>query len=311
LADEYYAFNALESAVHRTKNLLWPVDLGIWLRLAVIAFFVGGGLSIPNVPQYRFSGGDLASGAAPSFPEIGPVVAAVIGAVLLIALLYALVSAAMQFVFVDALRTGDIVLGRFFKERFGKGVRLFLFQLALVLIIFFILAVLFALAFVGPRLIGVSLPALLIGLIPGFLLIALIFGIVLLFTIDFVVPIMIHDDCGVIEGWRRLGTHIAAQVGQSVLYLIVRFVLGILLGIVQAILTVLALLIIAIPFVLIGIALIAVLSVNIVLLVTLLIPYLIIAVPVALLIAVPFITYIRYYSLLVLERLVPGYRILP
>jgi hypothetical protein len=71
-------------------------------------------------------------------------------------------------------------------------------------------------------------------------------------------------------------------------------------------------LIIAIPFVLIGVVLLAAFQGgNIALFVVLLIPYLIIAIPAALLIAVPFVTFFRYYALLVLEGLGPGYRLLP
>ncbi|KUK61352.1 MAG: hypothetical protein XD82_1154, partial [Methanoculleus marisnigri] len=72
------------------------------------------------------------------------------------------------------------------------------------------------------------------------------------------------------------------------------------------ILVILALVVIAIPFILIGIVLLAAVQANYVLLLVLLI-----AIPVALLIAVPFVTFFRYYGLLVLEGLAPEYRLLP
>lgn len=150
--------------------------------------------------------------------------------------------------------------------------------------------------------------------IPFILVAALLFGIIFLLTNDFVVPIMIHEDCGIIEGWRRLFGMISANVWQTVVYVVTRLVLGLIAAIVQAVLVILALLIIAIPFVLIGIVLLAALQAgNYVLLLTLLIPpYLVIAIPVALLIAVPFVTFFRYYGLLVLEGLAPpGCRLLP
>jgi len=56
MAEEMYAFSRLEGAFQRTKSLLWPPQWGIWLRLAVIALFVGGGASFPNVFQYDYGG---------------------------------------------------------------------------------------------------------------------------------------------------------------------------------------------------------------------------------------------------------------
>jgi len=315
MAEEMYAFSRLEGAFHRTKSLLWPPQWGVWLRLAVVALFVGGGISLPDVFQYNYGGSDLSPGVAESIPGIAPLIVAFIVGLLAIALLWMLVGAVMQFVFVDMLRTGNICLGGFFRERLGKGARLFLFQIALIAVM--ILAVM---AFVfmligfegaGP---GAAAPFLIIALILVLLVAALLFGLVFLLTTDFVVPIMIREDCGVIEGWKRLAGVISTGFWQTVVYVIARFVLGLIAAIVQAILVILALLVIAIPFVLIGIVLIAAFQeniMNITLLLALAIPYLIIAIPVALLIAVPFVTFFRYYALLVLEGLEPGYRLLP
>ncbi len=253
------------------------------------------------------TGGDLPPGAAESLPEIAPLIVAFIVVVLAVALLWMLVGAAMQFVFVDMLRTGDIHIRRFLGERFGKGVRLFLFQVALTLILVLGVAalafMLFGLSGAG---VGVAAPLLLLALIPVILVMALLFGVVFLLTTDFVVPIMIHEDCGVIEGWRRLIGAISAGFWQTVVYVLAGLVLGLIAAIVQTILVILALVVIAIPFILIGIVLLAAVQANYVLLLVLLI-----AIPVALLIAVPFVTFFRYYGLLVLEGLAPEYRLLP
>lgn len=313
MTEEMYAFSRLEGAVHRTKGLLWPVRWGVWLRLAVIALFLGGGLSVPDIFQYQFDGNDFATGTAGSFSGVAPmVVLGIIAVVLAIALLWMLVGATLQFVFVDMLSTGDIHLGRHFRERLGKGARLFLFEIALIVVMVLAVAA-FVFMLIGFEGAGpaVATSLLIIALIPAFLVAALLFGLVFLLTTDFVVPIMIREDCGIIAGWRRLITMIASRFWQTVVYVIVRFVLGLVAAIAQVILAILALVVIAIPFILVGIVLLAALQENIVLLLALVIPYLIIAIPVALLIAVPFITYFRYYALLVLEGLEPEYRLLP
>ncbi len=318
MAEEIYAFSRLEDAFSHAKNLLWPPRRGVWLRLAVIALFVGGGAGFPNIFQYNLGEGDLTPGMAGSLPGFAPLIVALIIAVLAIALVWMFVGSVMQFVFVDMLSTGDIRIRKFFRERLGKGMRLFLFQAGLTLVL--VLAVvalavvalavlLFGFAGVGPR---IGVPFLILVLIPVILVLALLFGVVFLLTVDFVVPIMVRDDCGVIEGWRRLFRVISAQLWQTAAYIVVKFILGLIAAVVQAILVILALVIIAIPFVLVGIVLLAAVQAgNYVLLLALLVPYLVIAIPVALLIAVPFITFFRYYGLLVLTGLCPECRLLP
>jgi len=312
MAEETYAFSRLEGAFDRTKSLLWPIRWGVWLRLALIALFVGGGVSFPNTSGYNFGEGDLPPGFAESLPEIAPLIVAFIFVVLAIVLIWWIIGAVLRFVFVDMLRTGDIHIRPFFGERLGKGVRLFLFEAALALIlVLVIMASILLLVGIGGSGVGVAAPLMILAFIPIILVAALLFGIVFLLTADFVVPIMIREDCGVIEGWRRLLGAMSGQLWQVVVYIVTRFVLGLIAGIVQAVLVILAMVIIAIPFVLIGIVLLAAIQANYVLLLALLIPYLIIVIPVALLIAVPFITFFRYYGLLVLEGLAPEYRLLP
>lgn len=311
MAEDTYAFSRLDGAFQRTRSLLWPIQWGVWLRLALVALFVGGGVSFPNTSGYSFGEGDLPPGVAESLPGIAPLIVAFIVVMLAIVLIWWIIGAAMRFVFVDMLRTGDIHIRRFLGERLGKGVRLFLFEavLALILVLAMVALVAMLVGFGGS---GVGGAALVLVFIPVILIAALLFGIVFLLTTDFVVPIMIHEDCGVIEGWRRLLGEMSGQVWQVVVYVVARLILGLIAGIVQAVIVILALVIIAIPFVLIGIVLLAALQAgNYVLLLALLIPYLVIAIPVALLIAVPFITFFRYYGLLVLEGLAPEYRLLP
>ena len=312
MSDDIYAFSELEGAIRRTKDLLWPLNAGVWLRLAVIVFFVGAGGGFPNIFQY--SGGDLPPGAGMP-PGVPGYLLLAVGIVLLLALLYMLIGSIFQFVFVDCLTTGDISLSRFFRLRTGKGLRLFLFQIGLVILMFAaLLAVLipFVIALFGMNGVsGAMSVVLFLVLLPVVLILALIIGIIQIFTIDFVVPIMNHDDCGVIEGWRRLWHSLSCRKMQALAYLVTRFVVSILVGIATAIVVLIALAIIAIPFVIIGLLLYGMFMSNIAVLLVLLIPYLIIAIPVALLISVPFSTFLRYYPLQVLARLAPGYAMLP
>ncbi|NLM29853.1 MAG: hypothetical protein GX216_05420 [Methanomicrobiales archaeon] len=312
MAEEMYAFSRIEGAVHRTKALLWPFEWGVWLRLVIIALFVSGGISIPNTFQYRFDGSDFATGAIGFTPAgVATIMLVILAVVLVVALIWAFIGATMRFVFVDMLSTGDIHIRRFFRERLGKGVRLFIFEIVLTaaMLIAMVASALLLFGFWGTH---TATPLLLIALIPLILVAAILFGLVFLLTTDFVVPIMVSEDCGVIAGWRRLIGVISSQLWQTIVYVITRFVLGLVAAIAQMILVIIALLVIAIPFVLIGIVFLAILQGrNLILLLALGVPYLIIAIPVTLLIAVPFVTFFRYYTLLVLEGLRPEYRLLP
>ncbi|NLA39070.1 MAG: hypothetical protein GX882_06770 [Methanomicrobiales archaeon] len=311
MAEDMYAFSRLDDAFNRTKNLLWPFKWGVWLRLAVIALFVGGGISMPNLFQYQFDGSDFAAGTiGSSAASVATIILVILAVAIVVGLIWAFIGAAMQFVFVDMLSTGDIHIRRFFRGRLGKGVRLLLFEIFLAAIMILAVAALAFVLFGFWRTDAVA-PLLLIALIPLILVAAILLGLVLLLTTDFVVPIMVSEDCGIIAGWRRLTGVISSQFWQTIVYIITRFVLGLVAAIAQAILVIIALLVIAIPFALIGIVFLGVLQEKIVLLLALGVPYLIIAIPVVLLIAVPFVTFFRYYALLVLEGLRPEYRLLP
>jgi hypothetical protein len=309
MAEDLFAFDTLDETLKRTKDLLWPVRWGIWLRLAVIAFFVGGGFSSPN-----FNYSTPAPQGMPGIsPDILPLLVGVIALVLIVALVFWLVSTTVQFVFVDCLKTGEFSLARFFRERFGKGVRLFAFQVALILLLIIILAAAFLVGF-GGAVIGAPNFLAIIGVILLLLPVILIFGLVMGLTIDFVVPIMIRDDSGVIAGWKRLWPIMASQAWQTIAYIVVRVILNIVAAIALIILILLAAIIIAIPFVLAGLAFYSAsmfspdwIMANLAAIIGLVVIYLIIFIPVSLLIQVPFVTFFRHYSLFVLGRLAPAY----
>ena len=48
MPSRWYAFAALSDARDATEDLLWPIDRGRWLRLALIALFVGVGGGAPT-----------------------------------------------------------------------------------------------------------------------------------------------------------------------------------------------------------------------------------------------------------------------
>ena len=314
---EYVALSEIDSAIRRTRDLLWPFRKGIWLRIALIALFIGwGGAGFPQ-PTWS-SDSDFPSDAFTGFstpgalPDMAGLIIAVFLLIIALALLYMLIGSIFQFVFVDCIRMRNVKIRDYFSPRAGKGIRLFLFQIGIAVLFLLLLA-----ALIIPFIIlagGFAFPAVvsLLLFLPVLIILAIIVGIIQLITIDFVVPIMIQKDCGVIDGWKEFYSIISTQWMQGIIYLIVRFLAALGAGVVMILLTLLALGIVAIPFLVVGFILYAAMPMaNISILLPLLIPYLIIAIPVVLLISVPFVTFFRTYSLAVLGRLDSGYALLP
>lgn len=318
MLDDYYAVSEISGVTDRTKNLLWPFRWGVWLRIALIALFIGGGggFNIPGGSYDDVSDTGLAPG---SIPDLGMdtlgLILLIVGVVLLLALIWMFIGSILQFVFVDCLTSGQILLTRTFKERSGKGVRLFLFNIGIGLIFFLFVAAL-ALIFLLP-LMGGAPPgdALVIGTVLTFALLILLllipFVLIAVFTTDFVVPVMIRDDCGVIAAWRQVIAIFSPEWKQAVVYVLAKFVLGIVAFILMVIVLLLAVLITAIPFVIIGVVLAMVFKGMNVVFLLLLIPFVLIVILEVLLIEVPIVTFLRYYSLQVLGKLDATYALLP
>jgi hypothetical protein len=321
MLSDWFAISEIDGAINRTKDLLWPFNLDIWLRLAVISFFVGG-TGGGGGSGFQSTGNDLPSniGSVPIYfgdaaiSNIMLLILLAVGIIFTLIVLYVVIGSIMQFVFVDCLSSNRVSLSRTFSMRGWKGIRLLLFQLALI-IVFILVMVAFALLFLAPLLLGInSFDFLgiisLIILVPVIIIIAIIFGVAQMLTIDFVVPAMIHDDCGVIDGWKTVFAFLKGRSSQVIVYILMKFLLGIATVIVMAVLVVIAIFLLAIPFaVLAAIIAFLITGFNAILLV-LLIPFIVIAIPLILLLSVPFITFHRYYSLLVLGRFSPDYLLL-
>ncbi len=318
MGSTYAALSVLDAAINRTKSLLWPFNLGVWLRIAVISFFVGssgGGFNFPG----SYSSSNAPGGGMPGMGDalmsnLG-IILLIIAVILIFVLVMWLIGAIFQFVFVDCLRTGEVSLRRYFGPRAGQGFRLFLFELGLGLIIFLLIAIPVVLLIISAggfvsRIASLAVVPFILVLIAAIFLLALLIGLVMLFTIDFVVPIMVRDDCGVIDGWRTCWGIIRTEWKQALVYAVAKFLLGIATGIIMLIAVIIAALAIAIPFVIIGI-LAAAAGGPVPVYIALLVLFFVVMLPVGLLISVPFVTFLRYYSLEVLAAIAPAYDLLP
>ncbi len=304
-----------------TREFLTPIEFVRWLKLAVVAFFIGGGTSLPST-QFNASGG-TESLPAEEIPltlpaETATIIAAVVAIAVGFGLLFAVVGAVMEFVFVESLRTGSVSIRRYWSERWRQGLRLFGFRIAIGLpalaaflgwmgLFFLPLAT----GFADPI---VPLWVFLLGL-PVLFLVGLLYALVASFTTVFAVPIMIKHDCGVLAGWRPLWGSIKAAPKQYLAYAVIAFLLTIAAGLLASIVVGIGAIVILIPL---GIAaLVAYFTVSLsstvglAILVALVVLFLAAMFALWALVQVPVVAYLRYYALLVLGDIEPDFDIIP
>lgn len=269
----WYAIERIDDAVSLTRSLLFPFEAGLWARLAVVVFFVGMGsgggnvgTSVSNVPSTAASvPSSGVSGDIPSISIPGDVIALLTGVAVILALLWlvlAWIGATMEFVFVEALAEQSLSIRRGFGRHNGRGFRLLAFRLVLLLIAGILIVglalalfwdpVTTLLAGESPSVTGSEL-AIGIGLLA---LAGIVFGLPILlihgFTTEFVVPIMVVSECGVLDGWRHLWPTVKAEWRQYAVYVLLAFGLRIATAIAGGIAIGIVAVALAIPFAIVG-----------------------------------------------------------
>jgi hypothetical protein len=312
------AVQSLEDAVAATRAFLWPVDRRRWLRLVVVTFFVGGvggfnPLSVgqstggANTPPVSDAPGLPASGGLPS---VGGGELALVAAVLVVLAVgflgFLFVGSVMEFVFVESLQRETVRVRRYWRTRWRQGLRLFGFRALLGVVAFGTVAVLGAVVLL-PGVLG-GTPLLSVGLlvvfVPLFVLLFLVVGLVNGFTTMFVVPVMIGEHRRVLSGWRRFWPTLRGNLTAYAVYAVAAFVLQLAGGVLVGLLTLLGALGLAIPFglvALLGVGLLTVVDVA---------GFVVIAVAAVLFglsvfglaatVAMPVKTFLRFYALFVL-----------
>lgn len=311
----WHAIGAIDDALTATRRFLTPFELGTWFRLAIVAFFLGGAGTPLNAANYTVEGPGRFPGGPPDVPlpseQLLTVVVAFAAFAAVLGLAFAVVSAVMEFVLVDAVVAREVHVRRYVRDRLGKGLRLFGFQVAVALLVAAAVAATAAPAvLVG----GGPSPWLLVLAVPAFLALALFVGLLFLFTTDFVVPVMIVRDVGVLDGWRTFWPTLRTNLAQVGLYVVIRWVLalgvGIVVGFVTGLLGLAFLFVVGLPVGLVFFATGGFGPLALVLLVVVGIPVLLAFLLAIAFVQVPVQTYFRYYALLVLADLNPEFDLL-
>lgn len=309
---EFLAIESISPALERTVRAFWPPRPGEWARLLIISFFVGAWFTSP-FPDLSYGDIPLIT-SLPYSDELvsqAGLVTSVISAIFLLLLVYALFSSVFQFIFVDYLSHRHQGLLASFTSRIGFGIRLFGFYLATIVLMGF-LAFLLILFLAVPALAADPdnptrfLSALVMTLV-ALLILILPVWIVTLITTDFVVPVMMVRNFGIMSGWRVIFQEFSGKWDEAAVYLGVKIVINIVTGILLGLLMVL----ISGLFDLSSLILIPGLSDGMQVSPTELIGPLLIIFMVTLFVMTPVVTFLRYYALIFLEKISTSYSLLP
>jgi len=316
----------VDDAVDATRSFLWPFDLGRWLKLALVVFFLGG---TGAVNPLQFSGGTPSTGSPgepgqlPSYsavvdaltPTEWAIVGAIVGAILLLGLVFGFLGAVMEFVFVESLRRERVSIREYWGDRWRQGARLFGFRLVVGLLSLAIAGGAIVVA-VWPLVAGGQFSvAVLLAAVGVALVVATGSGLLNGFTTQFVVPVMVVEDRSVLGAWKRFWATMVGEWKEYLAYAALRIVLSIAVGILVSVVTGIGMVVVAIPLVILGIAGAALFAVSdlvggaVLLFVAVL--FIVAVVLLSLLVAVPIQTYLRYYALLVLGDVDRSFDVIP
>lgn len=291
----WYAVDTLDDALEESDALLRPVSLAVWLRLAVVSLFAGGVAGTRN-PSLSLNLA-TASGIRGAL-EYAPRLVLLGLAALVLFVVLAFVGSVMEFVLVDALRSRTVRLRAPFRAFLGRGLRLLAFQVALGLVVLLPLALLAAVLLAAFASTSLVLVAAAVLIVPVVLLVAVAAVAVNAATVAFVVPLMADRDCGVLDGWRAFWPTLRGELPQFLVYAVVRVALGVLVGVLTGVVAGAF----AVPAAFASGLLsrgggLAVIAFGTAVVLTFLG-----ALAVLVAVRVPVVTYLRYHSLLVLDR---------
>jgi hypothetical protein len=250
------------------KQLLWPFDFGKWIGLAFVLWLAtlaegGGGFQMPG----NFGGGgtggrgtgapsvgeEMQRGADWALSNMGPIIAISAVVVVLIVAFSALLvwlRARGQFMYLDAVVTGEPKIGDSWNATSRQGNSLFKLQFLIGMLSFayWVLAV----AVMGVSILttmkaGGEPESILMGIffvfIPAILLyipIGLVLGIFSLYVSDFVVPIMYRRGLTFRPAWALFYALLRQNMSRFAIYTLVRILLAVVVGILAGIVSLIA-----------------------------------------------------------------------
>ena len=317
----WLAFDNIEEALQDSKDILLPFDLKVWTLFAVIILFTGHfTLGFPSVPFPGDTGpesdwGDGSTemtvpetsvqnplnnglgvenlvGEATQSASFSPLFILLILLVpgLILFLIY--ITSVFEFVMYRSVKEKEPSLS-YFREYLSEGLQFMVFNIAVTIVM--LIAV--VMAFLP---LAVTLWSLVV-VVPMLILIFVVLGGLNWLTLNIALPEMIYQDKNIIAGLNKSFELLQTETREVVLFWFTKWVLGLIIGI--AVLTVVfsGLLVLAIPFVILGVILAMIASW---LAIPVALMYVLLVIGLLLYIAVPVRVYLYSYTLNVYEDLV-------
>lgn len=332
---ELRALHPVSTALDRTKKLLFePFDAWVWLKLLIIMFFVGSGgnsFNPGNALQYMtddngdFSGEMFTNGISTLLSDtvLVALIVLLVIAILVLVLFFSYLRSVFSFVLIDALTTGQAHIIRPFKENMGRGFKVFLFNVvmmlisitvALLMLIVLLLSIFWLIGMSDSNAVGVGMIILAVGIILftilAFVVFSVILGIIIGFFYDFALPLIRFKNMGLVESIKHVISLVAKEPVEFLVYMLVRWALGAVVGFIFGIIY----LCVFAVFLAVGLIVIMLAVAASEISVWLVLPFaLIIIIGFVLLmiimslISMPVGVYFRYYSLDFLRSFDPGY----
>jgi hypothetical protein len=311
-----HATEDVVDAYEATRAFLLPFDARRWLRVALVTFFVGGLGANLSTPSLSTGGGGGETATAP--PPEGFLLAAA-GVALLVAvvgLAFMLVRGVMDLVLLESLREEALELRRFWGRRWRQGLALFAFRATASLGGLLLVALPVGVIYLGAEGSGSALLALgVLLLVPVVLVVPAAVALVNGFTTAFVAPVMLLEDVGVVDGWRRFWPTLTGEWREFAGYAVVNFLLLVGVGAVLSLGTMLGALALAVPFT--PVALVGFLvgeaapAVGAGVVVATGVAYGLAVVVAAALLKAPLVVFVRYYALFVLGDVEEAFDLVP
>lgn len=247
---DYHAIHALFRTFEICKKTLLPFNAGFWFKLFLIVFI--GGISFAN--QFYFTLPSTIKNIADfqnakhrgTYASLGEVFLAALKGkafivfifigilIFLFLILFRYINSLFHFIFLESLIKKDVKFIEFARENAFKSLKLFIFRFFLGILIISPTIIFFGFFFGG---IILKAPYL---AIPGFafaifsvFLSAFIAGILNMAIIDFIIPLMLFKDYGIIYGFKRIASIFSSkeELKQGLVYLGVRFLIAVVAGI--------------------------------------------------------------------------------
>ena len=233
----WYGLDAFNSAFKRTKRTLAePFDFWKWIRLGIIAFFIGGGAGTWNfnspaswqTEEKRFETiptQEVIDKITIFWNQYQTYILIGLALIIFIILLFILISSIMEFVFVESLVTNRVAIMAYFRKYLHPGFNLFIVKIILSMV--FLSVFILAMIPVSQKILSDNItPAVLLGgflWIIGILLILAVLGGIINSFISLAIPVVIYRDAGIIMALKMVVRRSREDWKQIVIYWVARF----------------------------------------------------------------------------------------